>query len=59
MVYEFLPGEKLDINNSQAIVALTPFHRVRIANPEPGLSYAVTTLDRLNRESDPIFLYVK
>lgn len=59
VVYEFLPGEKLDINNSQAIVALTPFHRVRIANPEPGLSYAVTTLDRLNRESDPIFLYVK
>ena len=59
VVYEFLPGEKLDINNSQAIVALTPFNRVRIANPEPGLSYAVTTLDRLNRESDPIFLYVK
>ena len=59
VVYEFLPGEKLDINNSQAIVALTPFNRVSIANPEPGLSYAVTTLDRLNRESDPIFLYVK
>lgn len=59
VVYEFLPGEEQDLNNSQAIVALTPFNRVRIANPEPGLTYAVTALDRLNRESDAIFLYVK
>ena len=59
VVYEFLPGEEQDLNNSQAIVALTPFNRVRIASPEPGLTYAVTALDRLNRESDAIFLYVK
>lgn len=59
VVYEFLPGEEQDLNNSQAIVALTPYTRVRIANPEAGLTYAVTALDRLNRESKPIFLYVK
>lgn len=59
VVYEFLQGEKQDLDNSQAIVALTPYNRVRIANPEPGLTYAVTALDRLNRESEPIFLYVK
>lgn len=59
VVYEFLPGEKQDLENSQAIVAVTPFNKVRIGKSEKGVTYAVTALDRLNRESAPIFLYVK
>ena len=59
MVYEFFPGEKQDTEDPQAIVAMTPYNRVRVENAERGMTYAVTTLDRLNRESKPVFLYVK
>ncbi len=59
VVYEFLPGEEHDIENSQAIVSITPFNKVKIGKAEKGVTYAVTSLDRLNRESAPIFLYVK
>lgn len=59
VVYEFFPGEKQDIEDPQAIVAMTPYNRVRVENAERGMTYAVTTLDRLNRESSPVFLYVK
>ena len=59
VVYEFFPGEKQDIEDPQAIVAMTPYNRVRVENAERGMTYAVTTLDRLNRESKPVFLYVK
>ena len=59
VVYEFFPGEKQDIEDPQAIVAMTPYNRVRVENAERGMTYAVTTMDRLNRESSPVFLYVK
>ena len=56
VVYEFFPDEKQDISDSQAIIALTPYSKVAI-NPEVrGMTYAVTALDRLNRESDPAFI---
>lgn len=60
VVYEFYPGEKQDINEAQTIVAVTPFTEVLVSNnPKDmeGVTFAVTTLDRMNRESDPIFLY--
>ncbi len=57
-VYEFFPGEPQDTGDPQTIVALTPFTRVRIY-PEPGVTFAVTALDRMNRESHPIFIYYK
>ena len=57
VVYEFYSGEKQDINDPQAIIALTPYNKVLINSETKGSTYAVTTLDRLNRESDPVFLY--
>lgn len=55
VVYEFFPGETHDIEDSQTIVALTPYTRVKI-DPEKGVTFAVTALDRMNRESKPIFI---
>lgn len=54
-VYEFYPGESRDIEDSESIIALTPYSRVRIDN-ERGLIFAVTALDRMNRESKPVFI---
>lgn len=58
VVYEFFPGESQDIDDPQAIVAMTPCTRVKV-DPEKGLTFAVTTLDRMNRESKPVFIYNK
>lgn len=56
VVYEFFQGETQDINDPQAIVALTPYTRVKV-DSDKGLTFAVTALDRMNRESKPIFVY--
>lgn len=59
VVYSFYPGESSDdISDPQTIIALTPFTKVLIsddADPASieGMTYAVTALDRLNRESLP------
>jgi len=58
VVYEFFQGESQDIEDSQTIVAMTPFTKVRIT-ADKGTTYAVTALDRMNRESKPIFIYNK
>ncbi|MCM1369995.1 MAG: family 10 glycosylhydrolase [Candidatus Amulumruptor caecigallinarius] len=58
VVYEFFPGESQDIEDAQTIVAVTPYNRVKI-NGGNGSTFAVTALDRMNRESKPIFLYDK
>ncbi|MGM9816200.1 MAG: glycoside hydrolase family 10 protein [Lepagella sp.] len=55
VVYEFFPGETLDIEDPQTIVALTPYTRIKV-DGERGHTFAVTVLDRMNRESKPIFL---
>ncbi|MDE5842560.1 MAG: family 10 glycosylhydrolase, partial [Muribaculaceae bacterium] len=58
VVYSFLPDESMgNLNNPEAIIALTGFNRVAISDDEDpasidGLRFAVTALDRLNRESD-------
>lgn len=60
VVYSFLPGESADnLDNAEAIVAVTPFTRVVISedtDPESvkGMTFAVTSLDRMNRESLPM-----
>lgn len=59
VVYQFFNGEKDDVSNAEAIVALTPHTKMRIDSGERGVTYAVTVLDRLNRESKPVYLYVK
>jgi len=57
VVYQFYAGEKQDINDPQAIIALTPFTKVLIHPEAKESTYAVTSLDRMNRESEPVFLY--
>lgn len=58
-VYKFYSGEKLDINDPASIIAFIPDHKLEIDSKEKGVTYAVTALDRMNRESNPIYLYLK
>ena len=57
VVYEFYPDEEVDIENPEAIVAVTPFSSMMIGDdqsaPPAGTVYVVTALDRQNRESRP------
>lgn len=55
VVYEFFPGETKDISDPQTIIAITPYNRVKIDN-EKGLSFGVTSIDRMNRESKPVYI---
>ena len=57
VVYEFFAGEEQDVNDPQAIIALTPYTKVLIDSGSNGATFAVTALDRMNRESEPIYLY--
>ena len=52
VVYQFHSGEKQDTNDPEAIIALTPNHSIPIP-AERGVTYSVTALDRMNRESKP------
>ncbi len=57
VVYEFLPGEKQDIEDPETIIAITPDTAIVLPGVSEGNSYAVTSLDRMNRESKPIYIY--
>ena len=57
VVYEFFPGETQDLNDPQAIIAITPDTAVILPGVTDGNTYAVTAIDRMNRESAPIYLY--
>lgn len=64
VVYEFYPGERPDTEMAEAIIALTPYTRLRVADADAaqtveGNTYIVTSLDRMNRESEPVKLKVK
>ena len=59
VVYEFFEGEEQDITNPQTIIAITPDTAVILPGVNEGNTYAVTALDRMNRESAPIYLYNK
>lgn len=59
VVYQYFPDEEVDIEDSEAIIALTPYNRVMVEDYSEGPSaegsiFVVTALDRLNRESDPV-----
>ena len=60
VVYSFLPGENTDdLSDAETIIAVTPFSRVVISDDESpesvkGMTFAVTSLDRQNRESTPV-----
>ena len=55
-VYEFFPGEGVDISDAETLIAVTPYTRVRIPDDTDGLHFAVTALDRQNRESHPVVI---
>lgn len=57
VVYEFFKGEKMELSDSQTIVAITPSTKVLVNNEDlDGVTFAITSIDRLNRESEPVFV---
>lgn len=59
VIYQFFPEENIDIEDSETIIALTPYNTVMVEDASAGPSaegstFIVTALDRLNRESDPV-----
>lgn len=59
VVYQFLPGEKHDIDNSEAIISITPYTSVSLSEDSRGSTFAVTGVDRMNRESRPVTVKMK
>lgn len=60
VVYEFFPDEKPDISDPQTIITVTPCNAVALGQRvEPGTTFVVTALDRMNRESAPVILKAK
>lgn len=60
-VYSFLEGEDEDLDNVEAIMLLTPYKEYLVSEDDDkgelkGMRFAVTALDRNNRESLPKFL---
>lgn len=59
-VYEFFPGEEVNLENGEAIIALTPYNRLVLPGEvEKGSTLVVTALDRMNRESEPVSIVFK
>ena len=61
VVYSFLPDEKIDLDNVEAMMILSPRKEYLISEDEDdealkGLRFVVTALDRNNRESKPVEL---
>lgn len=62
VVYQYFPVEKIDMDDSQTIIAVTPYTKVLIGEESDklgGFTFVVTSIDRMNRESDPVGLKVK
>lgn len=59
VVYQFYPGEWVDLDNSEAIIALTPDTCISVNREDiHGCDIVVTSLDRMNRESRPVTIKV-
>lgn len=61
VVYSFIEGEKVDLDNVEAMMILTPQKEYMVsededAEPLKGLRFAVTALDRNNRESEAVVI---
>ena len=59
VVYQFFPEEKVDIEDAETIISVTPYNTVLVEDATEGPSaegstFIVTVLDRLNRESEPV-----
>lgn len=58
VVYQFFPGETVDVDDAQTIIAITPYTSVLVEDASDGPSaegstFVVTAVDRMNRESEP------
>ncbi len=61
-LYEFFPGEEVTLSDPEAIVSITSQNKVHIAETPAELSghtFAITSIDRMNRESDPVLIRVE
>lgn len=56
VVYEFIEGEKVDTGNAEAIISITPYTSVELSDLPDGNTFAVSGVDRMNRESKPTIL---
>ncbi len=59
VVYQYFPIEKIDLDDPQTIIAITPMTKVLVADENDkigGSTFVVTTVDRMNRESDPVIV---
>ena len=59
VVYSFLEDEDIDLDNVEAIMIMTPRKEYMVSEDEDesavkGMRFAVTALDRNNRESVPL-----
>ncbi|MCH5243016.1 MAG: family 10 glycosylhydrolase [Muribaculaceae bacterium] len=59
VVYQFFPEENVDINDAEAIIALTPYNAVLVEDVSEGptaegSTFIVTAIDRMNRESEGV-----
>ncbi len=59
VVYSFLEDEDLDLENVEAIMLMTPQKEYLVSEDDDesslkGMRFAVTALDRQNRESKPV-----
>ncbi|MDE6076854.1 MAG: hypothetical protein K2G29_03905, partial [Muribaculaceae bacterium] len=53
VVYQFFPGEDVNLEDSQTIIAMTPEKRLLLDKEgNEGCRFVVTALDRMNRESE-------
>lgn len=60
VVYQFFPGEQVNLEDSQTIIAMTPYTAVVVDGDDiEGTTFVVTSIDRMNRESDPEYLRLK
>ena len=54
VVYQFFPDEDVNLDDSQTIIAMTPETRLLLDDDAlSGCKFVVTSIDRMNRESDP------
>lgn len=62
VVYQFFPLEKIDMDDPQTIIAMTPYSKILVGDDKEnfsGMTFVVTSLDRMNRESKPSSVKVK
>lgn len=59
VVYKFEKGEKINLESSSNILAVTNKHSYIDNNTKKGVTYIVTALDRVQNESKPVKVKIK